>query len=669
MFYQLTNPSMFNMRFFLQVLATVIVIVLSSGPSQALTSSVSCPGTSFSLNTSIAVDTSSATCAVGTSTPDPVSGYKIFLGYRVSGTTITQTLVSFQMFDGGSVVPPNSTAIGCSGSPATTVLGSSFLSLYPGGAQSINCSVNYTDIAGRVVSQSLSFDRPADGLIPSTLSASTAFVSVSPEIAISRVPSSISGPFTATFAFDEAVTGFDLSDILIGNGVASNFAGGGAVYTATITPITAGTVTIDVPAGAAQNSASQNSIAAPQVSTSFDSSIPSVVLSGLTSPVTTTQTVTARFSEDVVGFEASDVNLMNIALSGFTQIDARTYTFSLSPTGGAQVSVNIPAGAAQDLAGNLTTASNTLAATNPVVEDTSRLIGEFLYNRANSLIASQPRLTRFLTAGTGHFNATVTRELQSVDLATNPDFPIWFELTGSRSESGSTESHYVLGTIGAHKRISSNFLVGAMLQVDDARDQNSASEVDGSGWLFGPYVVARHAAQPLYFEGRLLYGRTSNEISPFGTYTDEFDTERWLAQVRVTGEIKGPGISYLPHFDVSQLSERQDSYTDSLDNLIPKQSIDLTNVEFGIDVSVPLNASRGKSELTAGVTGIWSKVSSDSSVIDVTTEFEGGRARLDLGFNHNNRNGTTFVVGGYYDGIGANDYEAYGGNLRLEIRF
>ncbi len=50
----------------------------------------------------------------------------------------------------------------------------------------------------------------------------------------------MSGAFTATFTFDEAVTDFVVGDITVGNGAASAFDDSAApVYTATITrPLT-----------------------------------------------------------------------------------------------------------------------------------------------------------------------------------------------------------------------------------------------------------------------------------------------------------------------------------------------------------------------------------------------------------------------------------------------
>ncbi len=71
-------------------------------------------------------------------------------------------------------------------------------------------------------------------------------------------------PLNMTFTFSEAVTGFALGDITVGNGTAGNFAGSGAVYTCDVTPIAAGNVTVDVGAGVCIDGAGNSNLAATQ---------------------------------------------------------------------------------------------------------------------------------------------------------------------------------------------------------------------------------------------------------------------------------------------------------------------------------------------------------------------------------------------------------------------
>ena len=76
----------------------------------------------------------------------------------------------------------------------------------------------------------------------------------------------VTGPFSIAVAFSEPVTGFELDDLVVRNGSASELQGNNATYTATITPAASGTVTVDIAAGAAQDDAGNPSAAADQFS-------------------------------------------------------------------------------------------------------------------------------------------------------------------------------------------------------------------------------------------------------------------------------------------------------------------------------------------------------------------------------------------------------------------
>ncbi|MDE0507390.1 MAG: Ig-like domain-containing protein, partial [Gammaproteobacteria bacterium] len=74
---------------------------------------------------------------------------------------------------------------------------------------------------------------------------------VAPTVEIGGL-SGTSGAVTVTISFSEDVTGFTVEDIAVSNGAVSNFAGSGAAYTATITPVYGGMVTsLVIAAGAA----------------------------------------------------------------------------------------------------------------------------------------------------------------------------------------------------------------------------------------------------------------------------------------------------------------------------------------------------------------------------------------------------------------------------------
>ena len=91
----------------------------------------------------------------------------------------------------------------------------------------------------------------------------------------------VTGPFSITVIFSEPVTGFELADLIVGNGIASELRGDNATYTATITPIASGTVTVDIPTGAAQDGGGNPSVAADQFAITADlTPIPALPLAG-----------------------------------------------------------------------------------------------------------------------------------------------------------------------------------------------------------------------------------------------------------------------------------------------------------------------------------------------------------------------------------------------------
>ena len=73
-------------------------------------------------------------------------------------------------------------------------------------------------------------------------------------------------PISLTATFSKPVSGFTLADITVENGAVSNFAGSGTVYTFDVTPNDIGEVTVDIPAGAAEDADGNGTPAATRFS-------------------------------------------------------------------------------------------------------------------------------------------------------------------------------------------------------------------------------------------------------------------------------------------------------------------------------------------------------------------------------------------------------------------
>ncbi|SIT93566.1 gliding motility-associated C-terminal domain-containing protein [Pontibacter indicus] len=169
-------------------------------------------------------------------------------------------------------------------------------------------------------------------------------------------------PFDVTFTFSEEVSGFDLTDITVTNGTASNLvATDGLRYSARITPAANGEVTVSVATDKAQDAAGNQNLASNVLRITFDTDKPTLLLTS-TAPAAVNAPFSMRFafSKDVTGFAIGDIALANGAAADFVVVDARTYTVRVIPAAEGEVRVAVAADAAQDGAGNGSTASNIL---------------------------------------------------------------------------------------------------------------------------------------------------------------------------------------------------------------------------------------------------------------------------------------------------------------------
>ncbi len=146
---------------------------------------------------------------------------------------------------------------------------------------------------------------------------------------------------TVTISFTEAVSGFDLSDLSVANGVLSNLASsdGGLTWTATLTP-TAGvndaTNLILLDASNVQDLAGNAGVGiAISANYALDATRPTatIVVADPNLTVGETTQVTFIFSEAVTDFDLSDLSVTNGELTNLTTSDGgKTWTATFTPT-------------------------------------------------------------------------------------------------------------------------------------------------------------------------------------------------------------------------------------------------------------------------------------------------------------------------------------------------
>jgi Tol biopolymer transport system component len=245
-------------------------------------------------------------------------------------------------------------------------------------------------------------------------------------------------PIRFNVVFSEPVTGFGAADVslagsTVGGTLVAGVTGSGANYTVSVTGMSgSGSVVASIPAGAAQDSAGNASAASTRTDNTvfFDGVASTVTINqaaGQSDPTSgTTINFTVVFSEPVTGLSGSDVSFAGSTVGGIlvANVTGSGASYNVAVTGMSgtgTVVASIPAGAAQDAAGNASTASTSTDNSVTVTITLTRPdLLEILVWAPNSGRAGSPVLVTDLTAntGSGMAGASNTRFY----LSTNPTF-------------------------------------------------------------------------------------------------------------------------------------------------------------------------------------------------------------------------------------------------------
>ncbi len=187
--------------------------------------------------------------------------------------------------------------------------------------------------------------------------ASTSYDATAPTVTVgSPTPAVVTtAPVPVEIVFSEAVTGLDVTDVVVTNGTLTHLVGGGTRWTADLVPAAEGETTLRLGAGAATDESGLPSGASNTLVRDYDSTRPTLALTSPLSGTTREQLVpvTATFSKPVLGFDASDLRPVGATVGALTRVDARTWTFELTPLADGDVEVAVPDGSAATAGGNL----------------------------------------------------------------------------------------------------------------------------------------------------------------------------------------------------------------------------------------------------------------------------------------------------------------------------
>ena len=283
-------------------------------------------------------------------------------------------------------------------------------------------------------------------------------------------------------------------------------------------------------------------------------------------------------------------------------------------------------------------------------------------------------LSASVTPASGLAATAAADAASSMSSRSGPRFDIWVEGVIARFDAAAnSDGNFAIVHAGADYLVTPNLLLGIGIQGDWLDMDTPTGTLESSGFLAGPYLTARLAPN-LYVDARAAWGGASFDVSPFGTYTDQVDSDRELYSAALIGEFSfGGDLTIRPEARVSWYKETTDAYIDSLSVAIPSVEIKTGEVTLGPDFVWTLTrADGGVFSPRIGFDLVWT-FQQDNTATAFTNapglDDTGIRGRVEAGLSYLNPQGIEVGASVFYDGIGGGDYSAYGASAKISFRF
>ena len=254
-------------------------------------------------------------------------------------------------------------------------------------------------------------------------------------------------------------------------------------------------------------------------------------------------------------------------------------------------------------------------------------------------------------------------------------FDIWGEAVFSSATIGTQEASFSIFSIGADIKLGDDVLIGALAQFDDLSDKGNldAGEAEGDGYLIGPYLTAR-LAEGFFVEARAAWGSSDNVVSPLQGQRDAFETSRSLYSGSLIGQVSlGDKTTFRPELTLRYLSEDQEAYTDSLNIVIPAQTVDQGDLSFRPRISHLIDAGGFTLRPYGQVEGIYTFGTEPDAALanllpgNFADTFGDIRARIEGGIDLMGEGTFRATFSGFVDGIGSDGFSNEG--VRLGVSF
>ena len=253
-------------------------------------------------------------------------------------------------------------------------------------------------------------------------------------------------------------------------------------------------------------------------------------------------------------------------------------------------------------------------------------------------------------------------------------FALWAEGSFSRFNEDSgpfgTNGHSGVVYVGADYRLSSNILVGALIQFDqtDQEFEGVPTRVSNTGWMAGLYATVR-LSNNLFFQARAAWGKSQNEVRADTSVNDEFDSDRWLLRGTLLGQWQAGAWQIRPRATIGYIEESKDTYTSSNGAVIPGVTASLGQAKAGSEIAYRHRLADGTViEPSLLLEGIWNFAQDAGSVkVDDLAAGPDVRGRAEVGVMMITRDSLSLGASVSYDGIASGDFHAIGGKVRARM--
>ncbi|CAM4463821.1 MAG: hypothetical protein LEGION0403_FIIPPAGN_02362 [Legionella sp.] len=319
-------------------------------------------------------------------------------------------------------------------------------------------------------------------------------------------------------------------------------------------------------------------------------------------------------------------------------------------------------------------------------QETKEAINGFLNARAQLVFTSGPARHRLINRlkprsqncnGQSKINFTPGNDKIALHASTSlnelctPErqWDVWAEASGLyyQQNKASIKRHgdFGIGYLGADYLVNPSVVLGALAEGDVLRQNHSSGVLDayGQGWMFGPYLSARLLSD-IYLHTRAAWGGTSNTMNVFGLYQDSFKTRRGFYNAELVGDWHYQTWSLSPTVGLSYYHEFQPQFMNALAIIIPKQQINLGEVNAGPDFSYQFSTAQNHNvTLRLSLQALYHFAYQDEEQCLINP----WAGRIKLGADLRLHSGLTISPMATYEGLGTNAYQAVGGQIQMHM--